>query len=55
MVELEMAKAVHELYKGLDTGDLNDELLDIIKEVGPGGNFMAQIHTLNNFRKTEEK
>jgi len=25
--------------------------VDIIKEVGPGGNFLAHDHTLNHFRK----
>ena len=52
LTEIEMIKALHKLYGGFDTDDLNSRLLDIIKEIGPGGTFMASMHTLDNFRDT---
>ena len=32
--------------------DLNNWLLDIIKGIGPGGNFMASKHILDHFKDT---
>ncbi|MCJ7472452.1 MAG: trimethylamine methyltransferase family protein, partial [Actinobacteria bacterium] len=52
LTEIEMIKALHKLYEGFDTDDLNSRLLDSIKEIGPGGNFMASMHTLDHFRDT---
>jgi trimethylamine--corrinoid protein Co-methyltransferase len=52
LTEIEMIKALHKLYEGFDTDDLNNGLLDIIKKIGPGGNFMASMHTLNHFKDT---
>ena len=52
LTEIEMIKALHKLYEGFDTDDLNSGLLDNIKEIGPGGNFMASMHTLDHFKDT---
>ena len=32
----------------VDTGSL---ALEVIEKVGPGGHYLDQVHTLNNFRK----
>ena len=50
--EIEIIKALHKLYEGFDTDELNSGLLDNIKEIGPGGNFMASMHTLDHFKDT---
>ena len=50
LAEIEMIKAIHELCKGFKLDDLNNDLLLEIKSAGHGGNFMASMHTLNNFR-----
>jgi trimethylamine:corrinoid methyltransferase-like protein len=53
LVEIELAKAIHELFNGFSLDDLEgSSLLDEIKNVGHGGNFMASKHTLNNFKNT---
>ncbi len=52
LTEIEMIKAIHKLYEGFDTEELNNGLLDTIKEIGPGGNFMASMHTLDHFKDT---
>lgn len=54
---LEMIVMVDEILgyiKRIDRGiEVNEETLavDVIKEVGPGGDFLAHPHTLRNFRK----
>jgi trimethylamine--corrinoid protein Co-methyltransferase len=52
IIEIEMIKNLHELYNSFEMGDLNEEMIGIIKNVKPGGNFMGEMHTLNNLRKT---
>ncbi len=52
LVEIEIIKALHEIYKGFEVDDLDDELLGTIRNVGPGGSFLAETHTLNYFKKT---
>ena len=52
LVEVEIIKALHEMYKEFGTDGLNNKLLDIIQNVGPGGSFLGEKHTLNNFRRT---
>jgi len=51
LAEIEIAKSIHELFTGFSMDDLEgNELLDEIKSVGHGGNFMASMHTLKNFK-----
>lgn len=47
MMDCEIYSLVHKMMDGIV---VNDETLafDIIKEVGPGGNYLAQEHTLNH-------
>jgi len=52
LAEIEMIKQLHELHSDFNIDDLDSDLLDCIKSVGHGGNFMAEMHTLNNFRDT---
>jgi len=53
LAEIEIAKAIHELFDGLALDDLKgNDLIDEIKSIGHGGNFMASTHTLNNFKNT---
>jgi trimethylamine:corrinoid methyltransferase-like protein len=53
LAEIEIARAIHELYSGFSLDDLKGNgLLDEIRDAGHGGNFMASMHTLNNFKNT---
>ncbi len=52
LIEVDIIKALHELYGGFGTSDLDGKLLDAIKDVGPGGNFLAEMHTLEYFKDT---
>jgi len=47
----EITGALNRICEGME---VNDETLalDVINEIGPGGNFLATDHTLMNFRKT---
>jgi len=46
----EIIAAVRKMVKGINVTD--DTLaLDVIDKVGPGGHFLAEEHTFNNFRK----
>jgi trimethylamine:corrinoid methyltransferase-like protein len=50
---VEIAKAIHELFNGFSLNDLTgNDLMEEIKNVGHGGNYMASTHTLNNFKNT---
>ena len=50
MIDDEICGMVKRIRKGLDINP--DSLaLDIISQVGPGGHFLDQEHTLINFRK----
>ena len=50
LVELELAQCIRRLHKGFD---VSDELLgvNVIDEVGIGGEFLSHDHTLEHFRK----
>ena len=50
IIELELAKYIHAIFRPLMID--NDSVpLDLIKKLGPGGNFFEEDHTLFNFRK----
>jgi len=50
VIDAEIAKIVFRLAQGIEVND--DTLaLDVIRKVGPGGNFLAERHTLNYLRK----
>lgn len=50
IIDHEYAGALQRLANGFE---INEETLafDVIKEVGPGGNFMGEVHTARHFRK----
>jgi trimethylamine--corrinoid protein Co-methyltransferase len=50
VIDTEIVKIVFRLAKGIE---VNDETLalDLIRKVGPGGNFLAERHTLDHLRK----
>jgi len=50
VIDAEIVKIVFRLAQGIE---VNDETLalDIIRKVGPGGNFLAERHTLDHLRK----
>jgi len=52
VIDNEILGATFRILQGME---VNSETLavDVIKEVGPGGNFLAHEHTLKNFRKVE--
>ena len=52
VIDNEILGAAFRIVQGIE---VNPETLavDVIKEVGPGGNFLAHEHTLKNFRKVE--
>ncbi|MCL5070438.1 MAG: trimethylamine methyltransferase family protein [Actinobacteria bacterium] len=51
LVEIEIIKALHEMSKGIDTQNLDESLISTLRNLGPGGNFLSETHTLNNFKK----
>ena len=50
IIELEIAKYVHEIFKEIKVNEDNVPL-DLIKNVGPGGSFFQEEHTLFNFKQ----
>ena len=50
LVEVDIIKSLHFLLEDIGNNDL-DLVLDTINRVGPGGNFMAEKHTLDNFKR----
>jgi trimethylamine--corrinoid protein Co-methyltransferase len=50
IIDNEFAEALRRFARGFE---VNEETLafDVIKEVGPGGNFMGEFHTARHFRK----
>ncbi|GAH92311.1 unnamed protein product, partial [marine sediment metagenome] len=52
VIDNEILGATFRILQGME---VNSETLamDVIKEVGPGGNFLTHEHTLKNFRKVE--
>jgi len=50
VMDNEMAKMINCAVRGID---INDESmgLDVIKQVGPGGNFLSAEHTLRHMRE----
>jgi len=52
VIDDELCKAMLTSLRGVE---INDETLalDVIKKVGPGGHFLAQKHTMDNFMKAQ--
>lgn len=50
IIELELAKYIHEIFKGIEINK-NNVPLDLINKIGPGGNFFQDDHTILNFKK----
>ncbi len=51
VIDNEILGAALHITKGMEVN--RDTLaVDVIKEVGPGGNYLAHDHTVRNFRKT---
>lgn len=50
VIDNEILGNVLRMLKGVDVNDVT-LALDVIKEVGPGGNFLVHDHTVENFRK----
>ncbi|MEM3613159.1 MAG: trimethylamine methyltransferase family protein [Candidatus Bathyarchaeia archaeon] len=50
LIDAEIVKIVFRIAQGIEVND-NTLALDIIRKVGPGGNFLAERHTLQNLRR----
>jgi len=50
VIDNEIARMVKEAVKGIDINDENIAL-EVIKQVGPGGNFLGAEHTLRHMRE----
>ena len=50
LAELEVAKAIHRLFGGIEVGE-ETIALDVMREAGIGGNVLALAHTAMNFRE----
>jgi len=51
MIDLEIVRYIHETFYKEISVDENDLAIQVIEKVGPGGNFIGEDHTLQNFRK----
>lgn len=54
VIDNDIIKMVRKVVEGID---INDESLavDVIKEVGTGGNFIMQEHTMQHMKKVQSK
>ena len=50
LIEIDVVKSLHLLLEDIVNDDLG-LVLDTINKVGPGGSFLAEEHTLQNFKK----
>ena len=50
LVDLEIARYIHQLLKGIQVSQ-ETLVTDLIREVGIGGHFLGEQHTLENFKK----
>lgn len=50
LIDSEIVKIVFRIAQGIEVND-GTLALDVIKKVGPGGNFLAERHTLDYFKK----
>jgi len=50
VIDAEIVKIVFRLAQGIEISD-ETLALDIIRKVGPGGNFLAERHTLDHLRR----
>ena len=46
----EVASMVRHIIKGVEVSPIT-KALEVIKRAGPGGNFLTEDHTLDNFKK----
>jgi len=51
VVDMELLDMVKKYKEGLDVSE-NDLAVDVIKEIGPGGEFITSMHTYGNFKKS---
>lgn len=52
LMDNEMYKMIRRVIGGVSVTD-EDLAVDLIKEIGPGGEFIAHKHTFENFRKEQ--
>lgn len=52
VIDNEIFKMIKKAIEGINVTDV-DMAIDIIKEVGPGGEFIGHRHTFDNFRKLQ--
>ncbi len=52
VVDNEIAYMIKHAVKGIPVNDFT-LAVDIIKEVGPGGEFVSNMHTFKNFKETQ--
>jgi trimethylamine:corrinoid methyltransferase-like protein len=52
VIDNEIFKMIRKVIDGISVTDAN-MAVDIIKEVGPGGEFLTQQHTFDNFKKEQ--
>ncbi|MGQ9545479.1 MAG: trimethylamine methyltransferase family protein, partial [Candidatus Bathycorpusculaceae bacterium] len=50
LIDAEIVRIVFRIAQGIEVSD-NTLALNIIRKVGPGGNFLAEKHTLENLRR----
>lgn len=50
IMQNEMVKQILQCVKGIPVND-EEMALEVIKQVGPGGEFISHEHTFQNFRK----
>lgn len=53
LMQCEMARMILHTVKGIPVSD-EEMALDVVKSVGPGGEFISHEHTYKNFRKLSQ-
>lgn len=54
VMDNEMYKMIRKVLEGISVTDTN-MAIDIIKEIGPGGEFITHEHTFENFKKEQSQ
>lgn len=54
IMDNEMYKMIRKVIAGIDVTDYN-MAIDVIKEIGPGGEFVTHQHTFDNFKKEQSQ
>ena len=52
LIDNEIYRMIRRVISGIDVSDAN-MAIDIIKEIGPGGELVSHQHTFDNFRKEQ--